>query len=303
MSDGPDVLVLYYSQTGRTKDVLDVFVRPLKEAPNVNVHEVQISPQAPFPYPWPLLRVLSIFPEVVLEEPIPLQPLTFDENRKYDLIVIGCQVWFLSCSLPISSLFHSPKSKVFAETPVVPLLTFRKAWAQGLQCLEGHINRLGGRVIGKIVIRAEDKMPFPLLRAMKYGPRPDGDKEWRYDEQQLDRVERVGQRFATMLHELRAAPRESPGDAASGVLVPEKKQRAAMTTEELLIDKYEETQKRNYLRWGRFIRQRSRPGSARRSLYTVLLLPAFVPVIYWTVPFVILDRWLRGWAGRQSRNE
>ena len=37
------------------------------------------------------------------------------------------------------------------DTPVVPVMTYRKAWSEGLACVTAHIERLGGTVVGRVV--------------------------------------------------------------------------------------------------------------------------------------------------------
>lgn len=285
-----NVLVIYYSQTGRTKDALDLLLGPLRQAPNVQLDEVPILLETPFPYPWSLVQVLSIFPEVVDEQPLPLKKMSLDQSRKYDLIILGCQVWFLSCSLPILSMFRGPHSKVFAGMPVVPLLTYRKAWQQGLQRVESHIDKLSGHLVGKVVIRANDKAPLPILKLMKYERSTDQPEDWHFDRQESQLVSRMGQQL------LDALPRLADGKDAvvfqdrSSVFHPLDDRKQTMSTMELMIEKYEQAQKRKYLRWAGFIRRRSSPDTTRRKVWILLCLPLYIPLVYWTAPLLLIRR-------------
>lgn len=289
MSEKPRVLALYYSQTCRTKDVVEHFLRPLRDNPNVEVDEVRIEPRVPYPYPWSALSVLATFPEVVLEEPIDLNPIPIDETRKYDLVVLGCQVWFLSCSLPLLGFFHSRASGVLAQTPVLPVLTFRRAWAQGLHCIEEHIKKLGGKLVGKIVIRAQDKSTFPLLGALRNEKKPDDGKEYQFSQGEMERVGRLGKQVAAALAENPTAIFATPADD-SAVVLPPRRPRDEMPVEERLIEDYEEIQKQRYLWFARIIRKLSRPKTALRYLFIILFAPFYVPPIYFKIPFLIVGR-------------
>ena len=50
-------------------------------------------------------------------------------NKKYDLIVFGHQVWYLSPSIPINSFLQNNISKkLFENTPVVTVIGCRNMW-------------------------------------------------------------------------------------------------------------------------------------------------------------------------------
>jgi hypothetical protein len=284
-----NILTVYFSQTGRTKEILDVFLEPLRAQQQLNLEVVEIEPEKPFPYPWPLWTLLSVFPETVSETPIPLKDLPFDENTKYDLIILGCQVWFLSPSLPISSLLHHPKKgKVFSDTPVIPVMTFRRDWAQGLQSTEKTLAGLNARVVEKIAIPAQDTVKNPLFKGVQHKRLSEGAKEWAYDQDELERVRRMGRELVDSLDRLNETPAPSIFTKRSSVFLPVEERKTKPTKMEEFVQRHAGMQKQKYLRWGKIIQARSKLGSKSRYFYLFVLAPFYFPKIYFFLPFIIL---------------
>src|SRR5690606_630790 len=98
------VLVVHYSQTGQLGRLVQSVCTPLLARDDVQVDFLSVQPAKPYPFPWPFLTFFSIFPETVLMRPEPLQPLQVDPGKRYDLVILAYQVWFLSPSRPITSL-------------------------------------------------------------------------------------------------------------------------------------------------------------------------------------------------------
>ena len=57
------ILVVSYSQTGQLSRLVDSVVGPLRDARDCEVVHERIAPQVPYPFPWPFLRFLDVFPE------------------------------------------------------------------------------------------------------------------------------------------------------------------------------------------------------------------------------------------------
>ena len=84
MGNNFNILVLYYSQTGKTKRIIDSFLEPLRGKSGITITESRIEPQSPYPFPWPKLYFFSIIPETVYEIPALLKEPQIDSNKKYD---------------------------------------------------------------------------------------------------------------------------------------------------------------------------------------------------------------------------
>ena len=100
------VLAVYFTQSGQLGDIIDNFTAPL-EASGATVEKLQIQPAKKFPFPWSTPVFFAAMPESVLLVPAELEPFQLKENH-YDLIIVGFQPWFLSPSIPISSLLQHP---------------------------------------------------------------------------------------------------------------------------------------------------------------------------------------------------
>ena len=75
------VLIIQYSQSGQLFDVVNSVTASLTASDNVEVHALNLTPEKPYPFPWPLLNFFNIFPECIyLDSPI-LKPLNIDTNQ------------------------------------------------------------------------------------------------------------------------------------------------------------------------------------------------------------------------------
>lgn len=147
------VLVLYYTQTGQLKQLIDSVALPLKEDPEILIDFMEIEPKDPFPFPWTKREFFEVFPETYLEEPVEMKPLKLESPNKYDLIILGWQPWYLSPSLPISSFLQTPEARVILEnTPVITVTACRNMWIMGFDKLRNRLLSMKSVVYGNIVL-------------------------------------------------------------------------------------------------------------------------------------------------------
>lgn len=142
-----NILVVNYSQSGQLNQIIDQFLTPFDAE---RVERLEIFPAKPFVFPWTSDEFFDKMPECVHEEPIELQPLHFGAGR-YELIVIGYQPWFLSPSLPITALLHSPVFKArVKDTPIVTVIGGRNMWLNSQESVKKLIADAGGKLVGNI---------------------------------------------------------------------------------------------------------------------------------------------------------
>ncbi|MDH7446749.1 dialkylrecorsinol condensing enzyme DarA [Aquimarina sp. 2201CG14-23] len=124
------VLVLYYSQSGQLGEILTNLVSPLYNDSNCSVTIHQIEPEEPYSFPWDKKEFLQVFPESYLQIPRPNKPIPDDiKNKKYDLIIFGYTVWYLSPSIPINSFLKGDDAKVLLNnTPLITVNGSRNMW-------------------------------------------------------------------------------------------------------------------------------------------------------------------------------
>lgn len=143
------ILVFSYSQSGQLDEILHNILRPLA---NHTIDHVKIKPLKPFPFPWTSTVFFDAMPETVLEVPMELEPIELAHDE-YDLIVLGYQPWFLSPSLPISSLLGTDTfKKAVHGKPVVSVIGSRNMWVNAQTSINKAVAEAGGRVIGNIAL-------------------------------------------------------------------------------------------------------------------------------------------------------
>src|SRR5258708_814168 len=96
------ILALYYTQSGQLEEIINSFLAPF-ESSAVSVEKLRLKPQKDFDFPWTSDRFFDAMPESVLGIARPLQPFSLKES-KYDLIIFAYQPWYLSPSIPATSI-------------------------------------------------------------------------------------------------------------------------------------------------------------------------------------------------------
>ncbi len=141
------ILAISYSQTGQLDQITNNFLLPLKD---FEIDRIQIKPLKSFPFPWTSATFFNAMPETVLEEPIELEPI-FYKYPKYDLIILAYQPWYLSPSLPISSLLQDSQfKKIVSNTPIVTLIGARNMWINSQKSIAQHVLNAGGQLVGNV---------------------------------------------------------------------------------------------------------------------------------------------------------
>jgi hypothetical protein len=150
------ILAIYYTQSGQMAEIIQTFTGPLIEAGN-QVEIATIKPVADYNFPWTGERFFSVMPSCVLGIPVPIEPLNLKES-KYDLIILGYQPWFLSPSLPSSSLLQSDEFKaILKDTPVVTISAARNMWINAFVRVKKMLKDAGANLVGNIAL--VDKHP------------------------------------------------------------------------------------------------------------------------------------------------
>ncbi|MBI4767495.1 MAG: dialkylresorcinol condensing enzyme DarA [Deltaproteobacteria bacterium] len=144
-------LIIYYSQTGQLKKIVDSVTSPLREDFELVFEE--LKPVPAYPFPWRGLQFYQAFPESVQQIPCALEPLSFNADQDFDLVILAYQVWYLSPSIPFSAFLQSPAAgKVMKGKPVVTILGVRNMWIMAQESVKKQIRGLGGTLVGNIVL-------------------------------------------------------------------------------------------------------------------------------------------------------
>lgn len=150
-----NILVIYYSQTGQLEDIVRNIAKPFetqKEEYDVTYYNIQLKED--FPYPWPGDVFFDTFPESYLQIPKEILPPSEEIlNKKYDLILFGYQVWFLTPSIPIISFLKSGyAAQLLKDTPVVTISGTRNMWMLSQEKLKVYLRDLKAKLVGNIAL-------------------------------------------------------------------------------------------------------------------------------------------------------
>ncbi|MCC3215744.1 UNVERIFIED_CONTAM: hypothetical protein POZ17_15370 [Ralstonia mannitolilytica] len=150
-----NILVIYYSQTGQLEDIVKNIAQPFeakKEAYDVTYYNIQLKED--FPFPWPGDVFFNTFPESYLQIPKEILPPSEEIlNKKYDLILFGYQVWYLTPSIPIISFLKSDYAeRILKDTPVVTISGTRNMWMLSQEKLKVYLRDLKAKLVGNIAL-------------------------------------------------------------------------------------------------------------------------------------------------------
>ncbi|MGB9429032.1 MAG: dialkylresorcinol condensing enzyme [Gammaproteobacteria bacterium] len=148
------VLVVHYaSPSGQLSNVIQNLIAPLVEAGHIELQQLVLRPRTPYPFPWPVLRFFDTFPEAIYLEAPALEPLGLGANRRFDLVILGYQVWFLSPSLPTTAFLKSPEARAWLkDTPVVTVISCRDMWLMAQERVKKLLTDCGARLVGNVVL-------------------------------------------------------------------------------------------------------------------------------------------------------
>lgn len=275
------VLAIGYSQTGQLTDLLESVLAPLRASSEVEVTELRLQPQRPFPFPWPFWTFFDTFPECIYEDPPPIAEPDLDPEARFDLVIFGYQVWFLSPSMPAMALLQHPKARNwFAGSPVVSVVGCRNMWLNANEAFKRRIAELDAQLVDNVVFtdRAHSAATFvstPLwVLTGRRGPFLGGlIPAAGVPRSDIDGASRFGRAIAAQL------PRRERSDTR-----PMLHGLGAVQVNEHMIAS-ERIAHRSFRLWGALLRSLGRPGAPPRRaalgvyvVFLTLLILTVVPV-------------------------
>lgn len=150
-----NILVIYYSQTGQLEDIVKNVAKPFEsntEEYNVTYYNIQLKED--FAFPWSSDVFFDTFPESYLQIPSEILPPSEEVlNKKYDLIIFGYQVWYLTPSIPIISFLKSGYAeKLLKDTLVVTISATRNMWMLSQEKLKVYLKDMKSKLVGNIAL-------------------------------------------------------------------------------------------------------------------------------------------------------
>ena len=149
-----NVLVIYYSQSGQLEQIARNIAKPLLESEEISVYFHEIALENQFPFPWDKESFFDAFPESFLQIPTGIKRVPEEIlSRKYDLIVLNYQVWYLSPSIPVNSFLKSHEAKILlGNTPVVTISGSRNMWIMAQEKIKQLLRQNGALLKGNIAL-------------------------------------------------------------------------------------------------------------------------------------------------------
>ena len=134
------ILVVYYSQTGQTKRIVDSIISERSFSKFI-VDYVEITPLPEFPFPWSYDQFFHAFPESVKGIPCAIKPI-IPPHINYNLVIVAYQPWYLSPSIPIHSFFQSKEaSAILTNKPVITIIGCRNMWVMAQEKIKHYLQQ------------------------------------------------------------------------------------------------------------------------------------------------------------------
>lgn len=169
------VLVVYYTQSGQLKEIIDSVLSPLTE---VTIDFLPIDTAEPFPFPWTDEAFFGAFPESYLQIPQPLKPFQL-AHTDYDLVILGYQVWYLSPSIPFNSFLQTEAGKQLLQgKPVITVSATRNMWVMAQQKVKKLLTNCGAQLVGNIALTDRHHNHISVITIVQW--LFSGDKNKRY---------------------------------------------------------------------------------------------------------------------------
>ena len=169
------ILVVYYTQSGQLKEIIDSVLSPLTE---VTIDFLPIDTAEPFPFPWTGEAFFGAFPESYLQIPQPLKPFHL-AHTDYDLVILGYQVWYLSPSIPFNSFLQSETGKQLLQgKPVITVSGTRNMWVMAQQKVKKLLTNCGAHLVGNIALTDRHHNHISVITIVQW--LFSGDKNKRY---------------------------------------------------------------------------------------------------------------------------
>ncbi len=147
------VLVVYFSQSGQLTDIVRNICEPFNHNEvELNYHEIKMK--APFPFPWDKKSFFDAFPESHLLIPAEIEAIDSKiTEKRYDLIILAYQVWFLSISIPVNSFLQTKEAgRILENTPVITVIGCRNMWLNAQEKMKSTLLSHKAQLVGNIVL-------------------------------------------------------------------------------------------------------------------------------------------------------
>lgn len=276
------VLVVYFSQSGQLKKVVDNFTADIADE-TIKVTIKKIVPEVDYPYPWPFYQFFDEFPESVYLDGCGVSELE-EIDDDYDLIVLAYTVWFLSPSIPITGFLKSNQAKkLFKDKPVITLIACRDMWVMAQEKIKTLLSDIDAKLIDNVVLTDQGKSIYTFLTTPRWLFTGKKDSFAFFppagiSENNIKDASRFGKRINNALHNDREKERKSLLNGLGAVNVNGK----LIATEKIAT--------RSFKVWGKIIKFSGKKYSFGRKVAITFYVGFLVTLIITVVPLNIFIR-------------
>ncbi len=276
------VLVLYYSQTGQLKYVIDNFIKDLFDN-DILVDIKSIKPKKDYPFPWPFYRFFDEFPESVYLDGCEIEEIK-DIDKDYDLVIIGYTVWYMSPSIPMTAFMKSKQAKkILKNKPVITLIACRDMWVLAQEKMKKMLKNTGAIHIDNVALTDRGGSVASLItlprflwtgkkNAFLFFP-PAG-----IDEKEIEKASRFGKRLKEALKNDEEKRKK-----------PLLKNLGAVNVNGKLIAT-EKIANRSFKIWGKLIKMAGKKYSIQRKIVITIYFVFLLSLIFTVIPLNIIIR-------------
>ncbi|KAA2240434.1 dialkylresorcinol condensing enzyme [Chitinophaga agrisoli] len=286
------ILVIYYTQTGQLKRIIDMVTTPLQQEADIVFEE--IVPVQPFTFPWDKQQFYDTMPETVLGRPRAIQPLKVSPDEHFDLVILAYQPWFLSPSQPTAAFLQSEgAARLLKGKKVLTLIGARNMWLNAQERVKTHLRDIGATLVGNIALVDTSSNLISVMTVLR----------WQF--KGLKEATRYLPPAGVQEKEIQASPRFAAPIARAlqqgswEQLHPQLLELEAVTLKPNLVV-LEDRGIRAFRYWSKFISAKGGPGAPERqgrvSMYRGLLLLG----IFVLTPITKISAMLTLWLKRQQ---
>ncbi len=145
------VLVITYSQSGQLDDIVSRVTSEFSK--DINIYHEKLISIPTFPFPWKGISFYDAMPESVTMTPSKIKQVTFNPKDKFDLIILGYPIWFLSPPIPITTFLKTNEARlVMNNIPVITVIGARNMWVMAQEEIKKMISHNSGKLVGNIAL-------------------------------------------------------------------------------------------------------------------------------------------------------
>ena len=276
------VLVLYYSQSGQLRNVVESFVSKLPDV-DIKVDLKEIKPKTIYPYPWSFYEFFDEFPGAAHMDGCEVEYIA-NLKDDYDLIILGYTIWFLAPSSPVVGFMKTAQAKkLFKDKPVVTLIACRDMWVMAQEKVKMLLKEVGAKLIDNVALSDQGRGIYSFATTPRWLLTGKKDAFWIFPPAGISADDiKNASRFGKRLNEALKEDREKTGE-------PLLKNLDAVNVNGKLIAS-EVIGTRSFYIWGKIIKSFGKKGSNSRKFIITVYAVFLALLVFTVVPVNLLIR-------------